>query len=145
MTPTTKIHDTAAEQPGMTDEEIDRRFPPGHPVHARIGRMVSDVYSLWCLCVLSKCRHAGRCRGNPEDCLETFMPLLAPLVVEGGQCHMDAKAAGASFDELYAQYPEQTEALLRWKLAVEQRRGAPRPPAEAAPRLSAAPPSRPCP
>ena len=68
-------HDTPAQS-----DDIDARFPPGHPVHKAVQRVVSDTYSFWALCESGKCRRAGRCRGEPTRCLDAFMPLLSPAV-----------------------------------------------------------------
>ena len=111
-------HDTPAQS-----DDIDARFPPGHPVHKAIQRVVSDTYSFWALCDSGKCRRAGRCRGEPERCLDAFMPLLSPAVGEAGNAWHHAVCQQMSFDAALAQYGEQFLTLHRWKQTVEPRRG----------------------
>ena len=117
---TYQAHDT----PAQTDD-IDARFPPGHPVHKAIQRVVSDTYSFWALCDSGKCRRAGRCRGEPSRCLDAYMPLLSPAVGEAGDVWLKARCQQLSFEDAMAQYGEQFVTLMRWRQSVENRRGAP--------------------
>lgn len=123
--------------------EDDREIPPGHPLHAAIGRTLSDVYTFWSLCDIARCRRAGRCSGNPERCLDTCLPLLSPKVVEGGLLAIDAKCNDMTVEEAIDRWPDELRHLWTWTMLVEKRHGAPRPRVEAACRDRASVPS-PC-
>lgn len=98
------------------DEE---RIPPAARV--AVQRVVSDLYSLWCLCDKGACRRARRCKGNPKECLETLTPLLASEVIDGGHYFFEGKEQGLSFEELYERHPDEIAALGNWRAAIDRR------------------------
>jgi len=108
----------------MSDAEFDRRFPPGHPLPTAIQRTLSNIFTFWSLCDIAKCQRAGRCAGDPRQCLDTFLPLISDSVYDEGQRVFAAKTEGLSFDELLARWPEGLLSLWRWNLAVTRCRGA---------------------
>jgi len=115
-----QIPDAAAAE----HDDFDRRFPPGHPIHAEIGRLASDTYAFWALCGRAACRRAGRCSGDPHFCCEAYMPLLSDAVVAGGDAMFEGRRLGLSFDEARARWPEELAALAGWFNAIRPpRRG----------------------
>jgi hypothetical protein len=101
-------------EPALADERI-------LPRSARVAtqRALSNIYSLWCLCEKTACRRAGRCTGEPRDCLDAITPLLADTVIEGGVHTLEGKMEGLSFDELYARHPDEILALSAWNTLIE--------------------------
>ena len=95
-------------------------------------RMFSDIYSFWCLCEKTACRRAGRCKGEPRDCLDAMMPLISDLVYEGGQRMVEAKCDGLTFDEAFERWPDELASLWAWNNRIESRLRAPRPRRDAA-------------
>lgn len=125
-----QTHDDAAAE----REELAERVPPGHPIHAEIGRLTSDTYAFWRLCGRAACRRAGRCNGDPNSCCAACMPLLSDAVLAGGDAMFEGRRLGLSFDEARARWPEELTALATWRNAIGRpRRGRPGPrPAPAA-------------
>ena len=116
-----QIPDAAAAE----RDDFDRRFPPGHPIHAEIGRLASDTYAFWALCGRAACRRAGRCSGDPHFCCEACMPLLSDAVVAGGDAMCEGRRLGLSFDEARARWPEELAALATWLSTIRRPRRGP--------------------
>jgi hypothetical protein len=127
MTHLDTYDETIDDDDPATIAEDARRFPPGHLVHKALRRTLSDIYSFWCLCDKAACRRAGRCKGEPRDCLDAMMPLISAPVCEGGQRMVEAKCDGLTFDEALARWPDELASLWAWNNRIENRLGAPRP------------------
>ena len=116
---------TSIENSGRNAED-EQDFPPGHPVHAAVHRMLSNHYSFWCICNASPCRRARRCTGDPARCLEACMPLLPADAYEGGMRALDGTSAGLTFEQALARWPDELAAWTEWKDRLEASRGRPR-------------------
>lgn len=117
-------HDTTARFTGADD---GRPLPSGHPVTTAVGRTLSDIFSFWSLCNVTKCRRAGRCVSDPHRCLDSLLPLISDAVHDEGQRELAAKTEGLSFEEMLERWPEGLPNLWRWTLALDNRVGAPSP------------------
>src|SRR5579875_1438757 len=127
MTTDTTQHAAAPEE--LSEEEFERRYPPGHSIHKQIrqaiDRSFSDIFSFWCLCDLAACRRAGCCKGNPSHCVGMFRPMLADDVHDGGIAVFEGKMEGLSFEQLLERHRDELMAWIAWKLRIENRPGAP--------------------
>jgi hypothetical protein len=112
----------------MSEDEFERRFPPGHPVHeavrTAVNRWFSDIFSFWCLCDRPACRRAGCCKGDPSHCVDMFRPLLPDDVHDGGVAVFEGRNEGLSFDQVLEHHRDDLAALHDWNTRLEQRAGA---------------------
>ena len=105
---------------GAQDEQD---FPPGHPIHAAVQRMLSNHYSFWCICNASACRRARCCKGDPEKRLDACMPLLPDDAYEGGVRVLDGRESGLTFDQAWLRWRDELAAWGLWKQRLESSRG----------------------
>jgi hypothetical protein len=83
-------------------------------------RWAADLIALWGLCGRAACRRAGRCRGEPRDCLPRCAPLVPEDVREGAKLLAEARANGMSFDEVLQECSDAIEDIGEWMELVEQ-------------------------
>lgn len=117
---------TASMQNQMSIPHEISEFPDGEerlPPAARLamGRLTSNLFALWCLCEKGACRRAGRCKGDPNECLETLTPLLATKVIDGALCFFKGHEQGLSFEELYKRHPDEIVAFAHWRTCIDRR------------------------
>ena len=105
-----------------SDAAPPSRIPPDD-LPAPVGRAISNIYALWCLCDGATCRRAGRCASDPQHSHKTLLPLVSEDVFDEGSRMFEAQLEGLSFDELLRRYPDGLPSLSRWTLAVTRRVG----------------------
>jgi len=104
----------------------DAPLPPGHPVRLAMARVLSDTLMLWRLCLSARCRRNGKCKGDPDACLDIGGALLSDDVFNGGVAFLEAKIDGLSFDEAWAQCPDEFAAFGEWARRIECNAARPR-------------------
>ena len=66
------------------------------------------------------CTRAGRCRGNPRECVARFWDLLPDGAHDWIDAMRQGQRDGLTFDELAEQYPDELEAIVAWRNALER-------------------------
>ena len=90
--------------------------PPPTPVL----RWIADTLNLYGLCGRPTCRRARACRGDAQDCLARYAPLVPEEAREGAKMLVDGLYSGATFDELFEEAQEEIEALAEWTALVKR-------------------------
>jgi hypothetical protein len=101
------------------DMDDDALLPLDRAVGTAMARALCDTLMLWRLCLSARCRRNGRCKGDPQACLAIGGALLSDDVVNGGAAFLQAKADGLSFDEAFAQCPDEFAAFGEWARRIE--------------------------
>ena len=105
------------DEPALLDDES--RLPSDHPVSIAMARVLSDTLMLWRLCLSARCQRNGKCKGDPHACLAIGGALLSDDVFNGGVVFLQGKTDGLSFDEVFAQCPDELAAFGEWTRRIE--------------------------
>ena len=104
--------------PAMRDDEP--LPPPEHPFGIAMARALSNTLMLWRLCLSPRCKRNGKCKGDPHACLAIGGALLSDDVFNGGVAFLQGKTDGLSFDEAWAQCPDELAAFGEWARRIER-------------------------
>ena len=105
------------DEPALLADES--HLPLDHPVSIAMARALSDTLMLWRLCLTARCQRNGKCKGDPQACLAIGGALLSDDVFNGGIVFIQAKAEGLSFDDVWAQSPDELAAFGEWARRIE--------------------------
>ena len=93
----------------------DAELPPrDHPMSIAVARALSTILECHRLCLSSRCRRSGKCKGDPHECLDACRSLLVEDVYDGALAYLEGKIEGFSFDQVVGRYPDQIAALAEW-------------------------------
>ena len=81
-------------------------------------RGLSDLLCLYGLCGRRACRRARSCRGEPQQCLARYAPLVPEDARDGAKHVIAGKRLGLSFDELMEEARAEVLALSAWANAI---------------------------
>jgi hypothetical protein len=81
---------------------------------------MADALYLGGLCGRTKCRRARICRGDPQECLSRYAPLVPGEAREAMLAMVSGLIRGVDFDTMRAGREHQLEALGEWLQLVEQ-------------------------
>jgi len=105
------------DEPALLDDES--RLPSDQAVRIAMARALSNTLMLWRLCLSARCQRNGKCKGDPQECLAIGGALLSDDVFKGGIVFIQAKAEGLSFDDVWAQSPDELAAFGEWARRIE--------------------------
>ncbi len=107
------------------DEAEKGHIPSPEQFAIAMARALSNTLALSHLCLKRRCRRAGKCKGDPHDCVAVGETLLSPDIVEGAQLFLEGQFEGLSFDQAHARGPELMDAYANW-IGRIKRKSAPR-------------------
>jgi hypothetical protein len=82
-------------------------------------RHACNWLALFRLCRHARCRHAGRCRGEPMACLRTGVEHAPDTVRQFVISMMQAQDMGVSFEEAFEETTDYHDAYLAWVAALQ--------------------------
>ena len=99
----------AAPQPAGVAER-----PEARRIERLIWRHACNWLELHRICRQARCRHAGRCRGNPETCLRAGVRLAPQPARDFVRSMMQAQELGLSFEEAFEDAADHREGYCGW-------------------------------
>src|SRR3954471_22849472 len=97
-----------------TPTAIDKTPPP-----TPVLRWMANTLTLYGLCGRAACRRACRCRGEPQDCLARYAPLVPEEARDGAKAMIDGLMRGVDFDTMREECKYEIEALGEWTELME--------------------------